>query len=316
MHDPEVTVLTPVYNGETYIEECITSVLAQTYKNWKYIIVNNCSTDRTLEISENFARLDPRIQVVNNQEFVGAIENHNIAFRLVPSTSSYTKVVQGDDWLFPHCIEEMVRIGEEYPQVGIIGAYRLDQDKVNLDGLPYPSPCVSGQNICRLHLLDEYHVLGSPTSTMIRSEHVKSRDPFYDESQMHCDKDASIRTLQSSDFGFVHQVLTFTRRRPGEDRTTTARRYNTYLTAEILLLKKFGSNCLSTKELANRNKTLMKRYCRFLGAQLIGFRGKDFWHFHRTEQKKIGLKVPWAIVGFNAMLAVGIRTLKSLSRKF
>jgi hypothetical protein len=48
MHeDPLVTVLTPVYNGEAYLAECIESVLAQTYSNWHYIIVNNNSADKT-----------------------------------------------------------------------------------------------------------------------------------------------------------------------------------------------------------------------------------------------------------------------------
>ena len=54
--EPLVSVVTPVYNGEKYLEECIESVLNQTYKNWEYIILNNCSTDRTLEIAEQLSK--------------------------------------------------------------------------------------------------------------------------------------------------------------------------------------------------------------------------------------------------------------------
>ena len=57
MHvEPLVSVATPVYNGERHLAECIESVLAQTYQNWEYIIVNNCSTDRTREIAESYGR--------------------------------------------------------------------------------------------------------------------------------------------------------------------------------------------------------------------------------------------------------------------
>jgi glycosyltransferase involved in cell wall biosynthesis len=49
---PLVSVVTPVYNGAEYLRQCIESVLAQSYENWDYLIVNNCSKDRTLEIAQ------------------------------------------------------------------------------------------------------------------------------------------------------------------------------------------------------------------------------------------------------------------------
>jgi len=56
-HEPPlVSIVTPVYNGEPYLAECIESVLAQTYPNWEYIIQNNCSTDRTLEIASEYGK--------------------------------------------------------------------------------------------------------------------------------------------------------------------------------------------------------------------------------------------------------------------
>ncbi|HTQ50255.1 MAG TPA: glycosyltransferase family A protein, partial [Candidatus Acidoferrales bacterium] len=105
---PLVTVLTPVYNGEAFICECIESVLNQSYQNYEYIILNNCSKDRTLELASNYAKKDRRIRVHNSPKFVGVIENHNNAFQLMSRESKYCKVVSGDDWLFPHCITTMV----------------------------------------------------------------------------------------------------------------------------------------------------------------------------------------------------------------
>ena len=65
MTDPDVplvSVLTPVYNCEKYLRTCIESVLAQTYTNWEYVIVNNCSTDGTLAIAQEYAAADSRIR--------------------------------------------------------------------------------------------------------------------------------------------------------------------------------------------------------------------------------------------------------------
>jgi len=71
---PFVSVITPVYNGEKYLAECIESVLGQTYAAWEYIIVNNCSSDRTLEIAQSYARQDSRIRIHNNPGFVGTVQ--------------------------------------------------------------------------------------------------------------------------------------------------------------------------------------------------------------------------------------------------
>ena len=107
-NQPFVSVLTPVYNGAPYLRECIESVLAQSYSNWDYTIVNNCSTDGTGEIAEEYARKDKRIRVLTNDVLLDVIANHNKAFGLISPESKYCKVVSGDDWLFPECLEQNV----------------------------------------------------------------------------------------------------------------------------------------------------------------------------------------------------------------
>jgi len=66
---PLVSVVTPVYNGAEFLPQCIESVLAQTYRNWDFTIVNNCSTDDTLSVCLKYAAIDPRIRVVTNRVF-------------------------------------------------------------------------------------------------------------------------------------------------------------------------------------------------------------------------------------------------------
>ena len=162
--EPLVSVLTPVFNGEAYLRECIESVLRQSYRNWEYVIVDNCSRDGTLAIAREYAAQDSRIRIHSNASHVRVIENHNIAFRQMAPQSAYCKVIAADDWLFPECIERMVGLADAHPSVAIVGAYGLYSDArlgVAWVGLPYSSQIVpGGREACRLRLIDGAYVFG------------------------------------------------------------------------------------------------------------------------------------------------------------
>src|SRR6202789_2802935 len=77
---PTVSVGMPVYNGETYLEVAISSVLAQSFDDLELIICDNASTDRTAEICQDYAARDPRIRYFRNAQNLGAAPNYNLAF--------------------------------------------------------------------------------------------------------------------------------------------------------------------------------------------------------------------------------------------
>lgn len=284
---PLVSVLTPVYNGEEFLAECIESVLAQTYQNWEYCIVNNCSTDRTLEIAESYAKKDKRIRIHNNQEFVGCDANGNIAMRQISADSKYCKVVYADDWIFPECVMKMVELAEAQPTVAIVGAYGLVDTTVKWVGLPYTSTVFPGRDICRQTLLGDLYVFGTPTAILFRSDLVRASESFYDESNTHCDSEVCLKILSSWDFGFVHQVLTYVRVREGSE-TAFNNRYNTYMPNKIDRLLKFGPAVLSQGELEACLRRYLAAYYRYLAVSVFAFREKEFWTFHREKMKKIG----------------------------
>lgn len=291
---PLVTVLTPVYNGAKYLSQCIESVLAQDYPYWEYVIVDNCSTDETLEIAQRFAAQDDRIRVHRNADFTDVITNHNIAFDQISPSSSFTKLLQADDWMFPRCISHMIRLAEEHPKVGVIGAYSLAGRRIRCDGLPYPSPQVCGREIARHTLLGRYYLFWSPSSLMLRSEVIRSQTPFFQVKDLHADVDALFRTLQEWDFGFAHEVLTFIREHEDSATAQDARKTNAQRLSHLALLLRYGPVYLTDAESKRRLAQLTEKYYESLVRAAFELRDRSFWTFQRREAKRLGLGLSYS----------------------
>lgn len=291
---PLVSVVSPVYNTADYLAECIQSVLNQTYANIEYVLVDNCSSDNSLAIAERYARRDDRIRVVRSDRFRGQTDNHNYALEQISSESVYTKVLQSDDWLYPKCLEEMVRVAESSPEIGVVGAYTLLGSSVYLDGLPYPSERVPGREVIRRFLLEGLYVTGSPTSTLIRSDLVRQRQPFYDPASAVFDVEVCLDLLRDCDFGFVHQVLTYTRR-DNESIISRLRTFHLMNIAQVLAVRKHGPDVLTEPEYRKRRARVESQYERILGDAWLQGRSSDFWEYHR-----------WALAPTDAGLSRGM----------
>jgi glycosyltransferase involved in cell wall biosynthesis len=293
-HEPLVSVITPAYNMGRFLPECIESVLAQTYREFEYIIVDNCSTDETAKIVERYARADKRIRVYRNEKLLQIIDNHNRAFRLISPDSKYCKVVCADDWLFPECIAKMVNLAEMNPSVGIVGSYQLSGGggdwrkwRVRWDELPYPSPVIPGREICRQYLLGGPYVFGTPTSILYRADLVRREDSFYPNPTAEADTSTCIKYLSDSDFGFVHQVLSYERIHQAQI-STTSKEFHAYWLSKLSDFHEYGAIYLSSEEFQARLEELMVQYYKVLAASAVNFREKAFWTYHEKRLKEIG----------------------------
>jgi glycosyltransferase involved in cell wall biosynthesis len=293
---PLVSVVTPVYNGEAFLAECIESVLKQTYENYEYIIVNNCSTDRTLQIALKYAKKDSRIRVHNNQRFVAVIANHNIAFNLVSSEAKYCKVVSADDFIFPDCVKRMVELAEANPSVGLVGSYQLSGNCVRWQGFRYPQVVLSGIEMCRQVFLGGEKTsgfgspfgFGSPTSLLYRADLVRKNSEFYPNESPHSDTSACFAALQNSDFGFVYQVLSFERTHR-ETQSYASVQVNRYLSAGLNDVICYGPFYLNKEEFAQQLAATLKAYHRFLAVNYFcSSREKEFWDYHKKRLAELG----------------------------
>lgn len=114
---PDISVIMSVYNGETYLEEAIESVINQTFQNWELIVINDCSTDRTAEILESFALRDERIKVHTNEVNLKLPSSLNKAISL--SCGKYIARMDADDICLPDRLEKQYKFMEERKDVAL-----------------------------------------------------------------------------------------------------------------------------------------------------------------------------------------------------
>jgi len=122
---PKISVLSVAYNAERYIGEMINSVLSQTFRDFEFILYDDASTDRTLEIARSFK--DPRITILSgttNRGQSGCIPE------LVDALSGeYTGWVDADDMLRVHTLEATNWVLDQYPQYGLVYTDHFEMDE-------------------------------------------------------------------------------------------------------------------------------------------------------------------------------------------
>lgn len=290
---PTVSLITPFYNTAEHLEKCIRSVLAQTYSNFEYVLLDNCSTDGSSEIAQKFARSDSRIRLVQPDEFVDQIPNYNRALQQISSDSRYCKLVQADDWIYSRCLEEMVNIIGRNPQVGIVSSYRLKGTDVRHQGLPPDRSVIDGREAARRHLLGDFFLFGSPTSLLFRSDIVRDRIPFYEVTSPHADTEACYEILADWDMAFVHQVLTFSRVR--EDSILSQQEvYDPHhLLDRFLVVHQYADHYLREGEAARIRDVVDRAYYGFLAREVLSRPGEEFWKYHRANLATADMDIRW-----------------------
>lgn len=105
----KVSIVTTAYNIEGYVEKCLTSLVSQTHKDIEIIVVNDYSTDKTMEVVSKFT--DDRIKVINHSQNMGAGWARRTG--ISACTGDYVITVDGDDWLSEDFIEKLAKNAEE-----------------------------------------------------------------------------------------------------------------------------------------------------------------------------------------------------------
>jgi glycosyltransferase involved in cell wall biosynthesis len=288
---PFVSVLSPFYNTAAFLPACIESVLGQTYRHFEYVLVDNHSTDGSADIAKAYAGRDSRIRVIRSDAFRDQIPNYNYALQQISGESRYVKVAQADDWLHPRCLEDFIELAEANPKVGLVSSYDLRGTKIFGTGLSIEQRILTGRDAARTYFLQWLFLFGSQTTVMYRADVVRSRKPFYPEGTMHADTEVIFEILKDHDFGFVHQILSYTRLR--ED-SISGRLQNMADAAldRLIIVKRFGQHFLEPSEYEDALRATLAWYYDELGRRWLVERKQKrndaFWAYHRKGLGTVG----------------------------
>ena len=118
MNNPKISIVLPCYNGAKMLGSAIDSILAQTFQDWELIIVNDCSTDNTLEVAQLYADKDARVRVVSNEKNSKLPATLNHGFR--EARGEYWTWTSDDNLLLPNYCQEMNDYLDSHPEVGFV----------------------------------------------------------------------------------------------------------------------------------------------------------------------------------------------------
>ncbi|CAD5925731.1 glycosyltransferase [Planktothrix agardhii] len=225
---PLVSVCIPVYNGERFIAEAISSILSQTYSAIELIISDDNSSDHTIAIAQSFqAQTSIPINILTHQN-LGLAENSN--FCINQSQGKYIKFVYQDDILMPNCIEKMVNLAETDPDIGLVFSPRemffLEQENINLEliavyqqfanlhqswsnlkSIQWGKDLLADPNLWQ-HPINK---IGEPSTVLLRKSVFKTIAGFDPELNQLVDLDLWWRILAQFKVGFVEETLSYFR---------------------------------------------------------------------------------------------------------
>jgi glycosyltransferase involved in cell wall biosynthesis len=217
---PDVSVCVPAYNTAGRIVRAVESALSQTYRSLEVVVVDDASTDGTLERLKELD--DPRIRLYSNSRNLGASANWNRSVSL--ARGRLIKFLHGDDVLYPDCVEAMAELFKAHPGIGLV--FSLRDMEMEVPGDPRAvkwqakherahevfgdlQEINSGKAMVRrwLDIRLGRNAVGEPTNVMMARECLRRLGTFGLRLRQRVDMDLWLRTMFFYDVGFVGRPL-------------------------------------------------------------------------------------------------------------
>lgn len=200
---PLISVGIPFFNAEKFLADAIESVFNQSYKNWQLILLDDGSTDNSLEIAKHFSQKDSRVTIVTDGKNKGLAARLNELVQL--SNGTYVARMDADDIMHPNRLKRQIAILESRPAIDVLGtnAYVIDEDNL-----------VFGCRYKENNGLQEVESFIHPTIMAKKQWFI---DNPYDEKAIRIeDAELWYRTKNKNNFMIINKPLLFYREFGGE----------------------------------------------------------------------------------------------------
>lgn len=194
-----VTFLTSVYNCEQYIGETIQSVIDQTFRDWEYIVIDDCSGDHSAEIIKGFR--DPRIRFIQNKKNQGQCANLNYGISL--AEGEFIARLDHDDICYPNRIERQIQYMDSHPSVALVGS-NADLWENGRIKLVTPDELNNPREVAFSLWFNQFF---SHSSFFIRNGILQENGIGYGDYLYAEDYDLAVRMLAVGEVGYIKESL-------------------------------------------------------------------------------------------------------------
>lgn len=221
-----ISIIIPVYNSDKYLSRCLDSIEAQTYRDFNIVIVNDASTDNSLEVCNEYSKKYPNIKIINLEKNGGQAAAYTKG--IVECEGDLVSFVDSDDWIAPNMLEELINSMNKYhSDISACGTVHVYPDKETVEPSNIESvgeKLFSKEDIHRD--LYELHTLSNSIDKIVK---LYRCNKLFNKSLLHRNLkyiDTSIRVFEDNDIvipciadanciSYVNKPLYYYRRRTG-----------------------------------------------------------------------------------------------------
>lgn len=189
-----VTIIMPAYNAEKYMVAAIESVVNQTYQDWELIIIDDCSTDNTLNVADKYAKNDNRIKILKNDRNIGVGATRNRGIK--EATSKWIAFLDSDDIWEADKLEKQLLLALEKENASLFytGSGFIQESGERIDYIMHVPTSINRKRLLKQNLI-------SCSSVLVKKD-VMKMNLMPEQSNLHEDYTSWLRILDNEDFAY------------------------------------------------------------------------------------------------------------------